>query len=260
MASGVTDREWAAAFSEVFSAPESPIQAEVWSTVLGDEYPSELAPYSLISRSELARISSELEVAAGDLFVDVGSGRGGPGLWVAATTGASYMAVDIAPVALSEVERRAKALGLTDRVSVAGGSFAALPLEDGAASAVMSVDALLFAPDKDAAFRELSRVVRPGGRLVFTTWDYRRQPVGRPPQVADHRPLLEAAHFRVLAYDETPDWESRQREVHRLLLASVEELAAEEGQPVGEVRRALAEMSATIDAMTRRVIAVAERQ
>lgn len=219
----------------------------------------EEALYSLVSRSELARIASELKVAAGDLVVDVGCGRGGPGLWVAATTGASYVAVDIAPVALSEVERRAKGLGLADRIEVAEGSFEALPMADGAASAVMSVDALLFAPDKDAAFRELSRVVRPGGRLVFTTWDYCRQPVGRPSQVADHRPLLEAARFRVLAYDETPDWEVRQREIHRLLLASVEELAAEQGQTVAEVRRALADMNASIDATIRRVLVVAER-
>src|SRR5689334_21977563 len=44
----------------------------------------------------------------------------------------------------------------------------------------MSIDALLVAPSKQAAPREASRVLRPGGRLVLTTWDYSRQPEGRP--------------------------------------------------------------------------------
>jgi hypothetical protein len=72
--------------------------------------------------------------------------------------------------------------------------------------------------------------------------------------------VLEAAGFDVLAYDETPDWEGRQREIDRLLMQSVEELAAEHAQPVARVRHNLAEMAATIDSMIRRVLIVAERQ
>jgi SAM-dependent methyltransferase len=124
----------------------------------------------------------------------------------------------------------------------------------------MSIDALLFAPDKAAAAVELARVLRPGGRLVVTTWDYHSQPAGRPAQVADHRPLLVDAGFDVLAYDDTPDWEQRQRAIDRLLLESVEELAAEQGAPVDEVRAGVEEMGATIDTMIRRVLLVAQRR
>jgi ubiquinone/menaquinone biosynthesis C-methylase UbiE len=175
------DRDWAAVFSGVFAAPESAVQARVWAAVLGGEYPAEVAPYSFTSRTELARIAREVTVGPGDLLVDVGSGRGGPGLWVAATTGACYLAVDIATAGLAEVQRRAASVGLSDRVRVAEGSFEDLPLSGDEAAAVMSIDALVFTPDKPAAVRELARVLRPGGRLVLTTWDYHRQPQGRPP-------------------------------------------------------------------------------
>lgn len=42
-------------------------------------------------------------------------------------------------------------------------------------------------------------------------------------------------------------------------MANVDALAAQRGMPVADVRAGLAEMSATVDAMTRRVLIVAER-
>jgi ubiquinone/menaquinone biosynthesis C-methylase UbiE len=250
---------WAQAFNDTFAADESDVQAQVWSEVLGEEYPTELAPYSYTTRSELAQIAKAVKVGPTDLLIDIGSGRGGPGLWVAAETGARYLAVDIAVSGLEEVERRAAKLGLADRVRVAEGSFQDLPLADGEAAAIMSIDALLFSPDKEAAAREMARVLQPKGRLVLTTWDYHRQPVGRPPQVADHRPLLADAGLRVLAYDETPDWQQRQRAIDRLLMQRVDDIAAEADEPVEVVRADLAEMAATVDCMIRRVLVVAER-
>jgi hypothetical protein len=44
------------------------------------------------------------------------------------------------------------------------------------------------------------------------------------------------------------------------MMESAEELAAEHGQPVGKVRHNLAEMAATVDTMTRRVLIVARRR
>lgn len=245
-------------FREAFSQPASAVMARVWATVLGDEYPAELAPYSYTSRSELARIATELKTGSGDLLVDIGSGRGGPGLWVAASTGADYLAVDISTTGLAEVTARAAQVGLADRVRVAEGSFEELPLADSEASAVMSIDALLFTPNKEAATRELARVLQPGGRLVVTTWDYSSQPIGRPSQVADHRPLLEEAGLDVVAYEETPDWEARQRAIDGLLMEAAEDLAAEQGEPIDQVRQDLAEMAATVDHIIRRVLMVAE--
>jgi ubiquinone/menaquinone biosynthesis C-methylase UbiE len=252
-------QDWSAVFTDVFTQPESDVEAQVWAEVLGDEYPAELAPYSYTTRSELARMAQEVRVGAGDLLADVGSGRGGPGLWVAATTGASYCAVDIAQTGLDEVQRRAERLGLADRVQTRLGRFEELPFEGGEVAAVMSVDALLFTPDKQAALHELARVLRPGGRLVLTTWDYSRTPEGRPPQVPDHRPLIEAAGLRLVAYDDTPDWEQRQRAIHARLLERVEELAAEDGSDPEEVRAGLVEMEGTTDCMIRRVLMVAEK-
>src|SRR5437867_10552790 len=47
-------------------------------------------------------------------------------------------------------------------------SFDATGLPDASADGVVSVDALPFAPDRDAALWELRRMLRPGTSAVFT--------------------------------------------------------------------------------------------
>jgi len=94
---------------------------------------------------------------------------------------------------------------------------------------------------------------------VMTTWDYHSQPVGRPPQVDDHRPLLTEAGFDVVAYDETPSWRERQERLDALLLDAVDELAAESGDDPDAMRSSIEEMHATLGTIVRRVLFVARR-
>ena len=253
------ETSWTEVFTSVFEAPASSIEARIWAKVYGDDYPAELEPYSFTTRSELRRIVDGLALSSDDLLIDIGCGRGGPGLWVTAAAGASVLGVDISPTALEAARQRAESLGLGDRATYAEGSFDAIPAEPASSRGVMSIDALLFTPDKGAALCEIARVLAPGGRLVATTWDYHTQPVNRPPQVDDHRPLLVEAGFRVLGYDETPRWLENHRELDSLLLESVDDLAEESGEDPDDVRAALQEMAATVEAMLRRVLIIAER-
>lgn len=253
------DTSWTEVFTSVFEAPASAVQARIWAETYGEDYPAELDPYSFTTWSELRRIADALRLARGDLLIDIGCGRGGPGLWVASVTGASLLGVDISPTALEAARGRAVALGLGNSATYAEGSFDAIPADSASARGVLSIDALLFAPDKQAAISDIARVLEPGGRLVATTWDYHTQPVNRPPQVEDHRPLLIEAGFRVDSYDETPQWLENHRTLDSLMLDSVDELAEESGEDPAEVRAGIQEMSATVDAMLRRVLIVAEK-
>jgi SAM-dependent methyltransferase len=248
--------DWRAVFEATYSAAASPTQERVWREVFGDEYPAGLDPYSFVTRSELARFADEVRAGAGDTLVDIGCGRGGAGLWVAAATGAELIGIDIAESALVAARERAAAMGST--ATFRRGEFEAIGLEDASVDAIMSVDALLFTPSKAAALQELRRILRPGRRLVLTSWDYHSQPVGRPPQVADHRPLAEASGFDVVAYDTTDKWRERNQRLGKGLLDSAEELAAESGDTVEEVRSSIVQMNATVETMIRRFFLVAE--
>ncbi len=67
--------------------------------------------------------------------------------------------------ARAEAER----IGLSDRAEFhAGDAAARLPLEDGSVDAVTCFDAINHLPDRRRVLVEWRRVLRPGGRLLFT--------------------------------------------------------------------------------------------
>jgi ubiquinone/menaquinone biosynthesis C-methylase UbiE len=181
-------------------------------------------------------------------------------LWLAATTGARYLAVDINEPALAAVTRRAAALGLTNRVSTAPGSFEQLPASSASVDAVTSIEAFMFVSDKPSAAAEVARVLRPGGRLVMVSYDYSQEMTpGRPPQLRDHRPLLTSVGLDVVAYDETPQWREQLRGVLQFVAVRLEERARELDMDPEQVRGDLDLARQGAELMTRRVLIVAER-
>jgi len=49
--------DWSETFDETFSVPASSVEEQVWSEVMGDEYPQGLGTYSWVSRTELRQIA-----------------------------------------------------------------------------------------------------------------------------------------------------------------------------------------------------------
>ncbi len=102
----------------------------------------------------------------GERVVDVGSGGGIDSLIAAGMVGAQgrVVGVDMTPSMLSRARASAVAMRLS-HVEFVEGFGEALPVADGWADVVISNGALNLMPDKDAAFSEMARVLKPGGRL-----------------------------------------------------------------------------------------------
>jgi 2-polyprenyl-3-methyl-5-hydroxy-6-metoxy-1,4-benzoquinol methylase len=96
---GAMDRQ--ARFEQTCTGPASAVRARIWQQVYGPEYPSWADPFSYVSVTELRRFAGELYAAPGQCLVDAGCGRGGPGLWMAAVTGARLIGIDPDEAALA---------------------------------------------------------------------------------------------------------------------------------------------------------------
>jgi SAM-dependent methyltransferase len=108
-----------------------------------------------------------LELKPGETVVDLGSGAGIDAFLAAREVGPSgrVIGVDMTPQMLERARRNAATTGHTN-VEFREGRLEALPVEDGSVDAVTSNCVINLVPDKTAVFREVARVLKPGGRMV----------------------------------------------------------------------------------------------
>jgi ubiquinone/menaquinone biosynthesis C-methylase UbiE len=103
----------------------------------------------------------------GEEFLDVGCGAGNVAE-LAAGAGAHVTGIDLSPRLIDVARARAEAGGFHIHYSV--GDAENLDVPDSSFDVVSSCFGMIFAPDHAAAAGELARVVRPGGRLGFSSW------------------------------------------------------------------------------------------
>lgn len=107
-------------------------------------------------------------LSPGEKVVDLGSG-GGFDVFIAAqqvgTTG-QVVGVDMTPEMLDKSRRTAGEMDLT-HVEFRDGLLEDIPVEDGWADVVISNGVINLCPDKELVFEEITRVLKPGGRLQY---------------------------------------------------------------------------------------------
>src|SRR5919205_2393411 len=107
------------------------------------------------------------EIRPGERVVDVGCGAGIDSLVAAKKVSpeGQVIGVDMTPSMLEKARQAAQEAELKKSVEFREGYAEALPVEDGWADVVISNGVLNLMPDKGAALAEMSRVLKPGGRL-----------------------------------------------------------------------------------------------
>lgn len=145
--------------------PPTPLSLpDAWSDIASG-YAEELIPtFSLYARDalRLADLPPRAHV------LDVAAGPGTLAL-LAAPYAEHVVAVDFAGAMVGELKRRADAAGAAN-VEVLQTDGQSLPLEDACFDGAFSMFGLIFFPDRAAGFREMLRVLKPGGRGVVSSW------------------------------------------------------------------------------------------
>jgi SAM-dependent methyltransferase len=188
----------------------SPVINEIHQQHLG--LPPHLLSTSLLGWTGIAEVVRALRLEAGGVLLDLACGRGGYGLEIAARTGARLIGIDFSAEALRQAREQARRLGRAAEFRV--GNLTATGLDAGSAAAVLCVDAIQFAAPADAAFREMRRVLVPGGRAVLTCWEPRDRDDDRLSErlrLVDLAGGLAATGFTDVEVTERPAWRDGER-------------------------------------------------
>jgi SAM-dependent methyltransferase len=112
---------------------------------------------------------AHLDLAPGETVLDLGSGAGIDAFLAARAVGPTgrVIGVDMTPEMLARARAAARREGFS-QVEFRAGRLEALPVEDASVDAVTSNCVINLVPDKPAVFREIARVLRPGGRMVVS--------------------------------------------------------------------------------------------
>lgn len=108
-------------------------------------------------------------MAPGETVLDIGCGAGVDLLIAAHRVGPEGKAigVDMTPAMRERAKASAIKSGLWKTVEIRAGWAEALPVDDSSVDVVISNGVINLTPDKTQAFREIHRVLRPGGRLYL---------------------------------------------------------------------------------------------
>jgi ubiquinone/menaquinone biosynthesis C-methylase UbiE len=260
----MTDAELiVAGYDAVYRAyPGSPTLERIWREGTHQSGSEDLQQISFITAAELRQISDGLAIPHGATLLDLGCGTGGPGLWIAAQSGAHLLGLDISRVAVERAAERAERLGSAALFRV--GRLERTGLDDESVDAAISIDALQYAPDKAAVLREAARVLRPGARVGLTTFELDPEraaplPIYGSDPAPDLRPMFERAGFAIEYYAETAGWRERVTRIFEAVLAARDKLAAELGPAASTALVSEANVALSARIYTRRVLAIARR-
>ena len=125
------------------------------------------APFESFTGSAAPHLVRFAGINQGDRVLDVGCGTGVLTL-TAARAGGIVTGADLTPQLLERARENARLAGLEAKFEEA--DVEALPYADAAFDVVLSQFGHMFGPQPEVTVKEMTRVVKPGGTLAFSTW------------------------------------------------------------------------------------------
>lgn len=155
--------------NDLFYGNYGHFEAEVLARIRRKTFGEEFGQNSWTTGGEYRKWVAWLALDKNSRVLEVASGSGGPAIFLAQLSGCSLVGVDIDPNGLAVAAERARAEGLNDRLSFQEASAdSALPFSDSSFDAVICIDAANHFAKRLFVLQEWRRVLKPGGRAVFT--------------------------------------------------------------------------------------------
>jgi len=126
----------------------------------------DLAPFEELhigGRQATKYLIERLMLKADHHVLDVGCGIGGAVRYIATTIGCRVTGIDLTPSFIQAAKTLTRAVGLDDRAFFDVGSALAMPYDEAQYDAVVSIHVAMNIADRVSLYREMSRVLKPGG-------------------------------------------------------------------------------------------------
>ncbi|HJO02476.1 MAG TPA: class I SAM-dependent methyltransferase [Acidobacteriota bacterium] len=155
--------------ADYYGAGYAEFASDLYAAIRAEAFGEDIGQHSWLTAMEHDGFIEWLDVDAGSRLLDVACGSGGPTLRIASRSGCRVHGVDIEAAAVRSAIQQAEGAGLAARARFdACDAGEQLPFSDQQFDALICVDAVTHLPDRARVFRDWARVLRPGGRLVFT--------------------------------------------------------------------------------------------
>lgn len=144
-------------------------QTSLYEEIRREAFGEDIGQNSWLTAYEHDKFLGWLGLAAGKSLLDVACGAGGPALRIASLTGCTVTGVDVHERAISTARSLASRRGLENladfRVVDADKE---LPFPDAQFDAIVCIDAINHLPERAQVLADWARLLKPGGRLLFT--------------------------------------------------------------------------------------------
>ena len=152
-----------------YNANYGSFQTELYAKIRREAFGEDIGQNSWLTADEQDKFLKWLDLAQGKTLLDVACGAGGPAQRMAAITGCSVVGIDVHEDAIAAAQSLAAEKGLTERADFrAGDASGPLPFPDSHFDAITCIDAINHLPERPRILAEWTRLLKPGGRLLFT--------------------------------------------------------------------------------------------
>jgi SAM-dependent methyltransferase len=157
-----TDREW---YDSVYGGFADDLNAEIRAEAFGEE----IGQNSWLTADEHRGFFRMLGLDESTEVLEVASGSGGPALFMVRETGCRVTGVDLHDDGVTTANAAAATAGLAERARFQRvDARSGLPFGDASFDALLCIDSINHMYEREPLLRDWHRVLRPGGRLLFT--------------------------------------------------------------------------------------------
>ena len=144
-------------------------QTELYSEIRREAFGEDIGQNSWLTAGEQDKFVGWLGLATGKTLLDVACGAGGPALRIAVLTGCTLTGVDVHEQGISTARSLASQRGLESRADFrVVDADKQLPFPQSSFDAITCIDAINHLPDRPRVLADWARLLKPGGRVLFT--------------------------------------------------------------------------------------------